>query len=178
MLALAASAAFVAAGACAPRGPAPSTSPPGTGTVVKVTDGDTLRVEIEGREEPVRLIGIDTPETHGQGGLRECFGREAAARTAELVPVGTTVQLVRDAEARDRYGRLLAYVYLEDGTFVNMTLAEEGYAASLTIPPNVAHTDEFTAAVSTARDANRGLWGACGGPDTPIRRIAPLPSPP
>ena len=150
----------------------------GTAVVVEVTDGDTIRVDHAGTEERVRLIGIDTPETHGQGGLRECFGNEASRRTAELLPKGTTVRLVRDVEARDRYGRLLAYVYRDDGVFVNLRLAEEGFAAPLTIPPNIAHRDAFAAASAAAREANRGLWGRCGGPDTPLRRIAPLPSPP
>ena len=150
----------------------------GSATVVRVVDGDTIRVRIGEREEAVRLIGIDTPETHGQGGLRECFGQEAAARTAKLLPEGVTVKLVLDVEARDRYGRLLAYVYRDDGLFVNMALAEDGYAAALTYPPNVAHADEFAAVTAAAREANRGLWAACGGPDTPLRRTAPLPSPP
>jgi micrococcal nuclease len=137
-----------------------------------VVDGDTVRVTIGGAEERVRLIGIDTPETHGQGGLRECFGAEATERTHALLPAGTEVRLVRDVEARDRYGRLLAYVYrAHDGLFVNLRLAEEGFAAPLSIPPNVAHSAE-------ARDADRGLWGMCGGPDTPVNRITPVPSQP
>jgi micrococcal nuclease len=114
----------------------------------------------------VRLIGIDTPETHGPGGLRECFGQEATARTTALVPPGTEVRLVRDAEARDRYARLLAYVYRKrDGLFVNLTLAREGFAAPLSIPPNIAHSSEFVTAAGVARDAGIGLWGKCGGPD-------------
>ena len=65
-------------------------------------------------------------------------------------------------EARDRYGRLLAYLYrVEDGTFVNLALAQEGFAQTLTIPPNVAYADRFAAAVAEARSARRGLWGAC-----------------
>ncbi|HEX7166678.1 MAG TPA: thermonuclease family protein [Acidimicrobiales bacterium] len=144
----------------------------GRGTVVRVVDGDTVRVHIGGREEPVRLIGIDTPETHGQGGLRECFGKEATARTQALLPAGSSVSLVRDVEARDRYGRLLAYVYDESGSFVNLRLVEEGYAVPLTFPPNVAHSDAFRRAAATARAGNRGLWSSCGGADTPV------PSPP
>lgn len=155
-----------------------SVSAPGRGTVVRVSDGDTIVVDIDGARERVRLIGIDTPETHGQGGLRECFGAEASARTKQLLPEGSTVRLVRDAEPRDRYGRLLAYVYREDGLFVNLALAEDGFAAPLTISPNVAHADDFVDAAADARADNRGLWRACGGPDTPIRRIPPLPSGP
>ena len=138
--------------------------------VVAVSDGDTIRVRIAGREERVRLIGIDTPETNGPGGLRECFGAEATARTKALLPKGTEVDLVRDAEARDRYGRLLAYVYRRpDKTFVNMALAREGYAAALTVPPNVAYAEEFREAAAAAREAEKGLWSRCGGADTPLR---------
>lgn len=144
--------------------------PPDQGKVTKLTDGDTLRVHLNGGvEEKVRLIGIDTPETHGRGGLRECFGKEAAAELARLVPVGTTVRLVIDAEPRDRYGRLLAYLYrVSDDLHVNLAMAERGFAAPLTIPPNVAFADDFVAAAADARDANRGLWSACGGPDKAI----------
>ena len=139
----------------------------GGATVVAITDGDTLRVRIAGVEERVRLIGIDTPETHGRGGLRECFGAEATERLKQLVPPGTSVRLERDAEARDQYERLLAYLYrTQDDLFVNFAMARDGYAAALTIPPNVTHADAFRDAVADAREAGRGLWSACGGPDT------------
>jgi micrococcal nuclease len=138
----------------------------GTATVTRVVDGDTIQVRVGGEAEKVRLIGIDTPETHGPGGLRECFGTEATRRAQALLPTGTTVRLVRDVEPRDRYGRLLAYVYrTTDGLFVNLTLAVEGYAATLTYPPNVAHAKELDAATRAARGADRGLWRQCGGPD-------------
>ncbi len=142
---------------------------PGTGVVSKETDGDTIHVLLNGVDESVRFIGIDTPETHGRNGLIECFGKEAAAHTAALLPRGTPVRLVRDAEARDRYGRLLAYIYrAKDNLFVNLALARDGYADVLTYPPNVAHAEEFVAAVREAREANRGLWQACGSADVPI----------
>ena len=145
---------------------------PGAATVVEVIDGDTVRVRFApGRAgtEPVRLIGIDTPETHGPGGLRECFGAEASARLSELLPEGEPVRLERDVEARDRYARLLAYVYRRrDGMFVNLAMADDGFAAPLSIPPNVAHAAELVAAAGAAREAGRGLWGRCGGADTPI----------
>ncbi|HET9443243.1 MAG TPA: thermonuclease family protein [Acidimicrobiales bacterium] len=141
----------------------------GAGSVVRVVDGDTVRVTTAGGEESVRLIGIDTPETHGPGGLRECFGQEATARMNELLPEGRAVRLVRDAEARDRYGRLLAYVYrADDSLFVNLAMAQEGFAAALTIPPNVAHADEFVAAAAEARRRDLGLWGRCGDADRPL----------
>ena len=134
-----------------------------------MVDGDTIRVRIQGAEERVRLIGIDTPETHGPGGLRECFGAEATDRLEALLPQGTSVRLVRDVEARDRYDRLLAYVYrASDGLFVNLAMAKEGYATTLTYPPNVAHADEFVAAVRTARQGQRGLWRRCGSADVPV----------
>lgn len=158
---------LILAAACAPGDRAArSDTEAGAGVVTKVVDGDTIGVRLGSQEERVRLIGIDTPETHGRGGLRECFGAEAAARTAALLPSGTRVRLERDVEARDRYGRLLAYVYrASDGLFVNLALAREGFATTLTYPPNVAHVDDFVAAVRSAREAERGLWRRCGGPD-------------
>lgn len=143
--------------------------PAGAATVTRVVDGDTIVVDVAGGgEEKVRLIGIDTPETKDPRRPVQCFGKEASARTAALLPPGTPVRLVRDAELRDRYGRLLAYVYrLNDDLFVNLTLAREGYAAAATYPPNVAHTDELVAAAGRARAEGRGLWGACGGPGQP-----------
>jgi micrococcal nuclease len=119
-------------------------------------------VQLGGRDERVRLIGIDTPETVDPRKPVQCFGKEASNRTKALLPKGTAIRLERDVEARDRYGRLLAYVYrVEDGTFVNLALAEEGFAQTLTIPPNVAYADRFAAAAADARRAGRGLWGAC-----------------
>lgn len=148
--------------------PSPGTSP-GAATVVRVVDGDTLRVRLGSAEERVRLIGIDTPETHGAGGLRECFGAEATSRLSALLPPGTPVRLVRDVEARDRYGRLLAYVYRRsDGLFVNLAMVREGFAATLTYPPNIAHADQFVDAARVARRSDRGLWKRCGSADVPL----------
>lgn len=138
---------------------------PGMATVVKVVDGDTINVRLGSHTEAVRLIGIDTPESVKPNSPVECFAREASARTKELVPPGSAVRLVRDVEARDRYGRLLAYVYRpSDGLFVNLALARDGFAAPLTIPPNRAYAADFAAAAADARRARRGLWSACGGP--------------
>jgi micrococcal nuclease len=139
--------------------------PSGMAVVTWVVDGDTLRVNLGGRTERVRLIGIDTPESVKPHAPVECFAKEASAHTRTLVPPGTSVRLVRDVEARDRYGRLLAYVYRpSDDLFVNLALARDGYAAPLTIAPNVAHAEEFAAAASQARQGRRGLWDRCGGP--------------
>lgn len=165
-----------AVGACAGGGGGASNdlerpAQPGAGAVVRVVDGDTVRVRLAGakEDEAVRLIGIDTPETHGRGGLRECFGQEATARLKKMLPEGTPVRVVRDVEARDRYGRLLGYVYRQrDGLFVNLAMAADGFAAPLTIPPNVAHSEELVAAAAEARRRNLGLWGRCGGADTPL----------
>ena len=132
--------------------------------VSKEVDGDTLHVRIGRSDEKVRFIGINTPETHGPGGLRECFGQEAAARMTQLLPVGTAVSLIGDVDQRDRYGRLLAYVYRSrDNLFVNLAMVQQGYAEAYTFPPNVAHVDEFVSAAAKARDAGRGLWSKCGG---------------
>jgi micrococcal nuclease len=151
--------------------PKAATAPSGKGAAVvsKEVDGDTLHVSIGGRDEKVRFIGINTPETHGPGGLRECFGQEAAKRMTQILPVGTPVNLVADVELRDRYGRLLAYVYRSsDHLFVNLAMVQQGFAEAYTFPPNVAHVDEFVPAAAKARDAGLGLWSKCGGPHKPI----------
>lgn len=161
--------------ACSATGGAPSNgSRAGIATVVHPVDGDTIVVDLDGREESVRLIGIDTPESVARDRPVECFGPEAKARTAELLSAGTVVRLERDVEARDRYGRLLAYV-LRDGVLVNLLLVEEGFAESFAYPPNLAHQTELAQAEATARAAERGLWPACGGTDVPI---GPVASPP
>jgi micrococcal nuclease len=126
-----------------------------------VVDGDTIRVVQDGREEPVRYIGVDTPETVKPGSPVECFGK-AASRANERLVEGERVRLVEDLEARDRYGRRLAYVYrVSDGLFVNAELVRRGFATPLAVPPNVAHADEFAELAARARRNRRGLWSAC-----------------
>jgi micrococcal nuclease len=135
---------------------------PGDGLVDEVVDGDTLVVRFRHGDEPVRLIGIDTPETVDPTRPPECFGAEASARLVELVPPGTEIRLERDVEARDRYGRLLAYVFRgSDGRMVNLMLVEEGFAEPLPIAPNNAHQTKFAEAADRARSEGRGLWSAC-----------------
>jgi len=135
---------------------------PGEAVVERVVDGDTIVVHVSGHDERVRLIGIDTPETVDPRKPVQCFGKEASDHTKALLPAGTVVRLERDAEARDRYDRLLAYVYRKsDGLFVNLELARDGYAQLLTIPPNVAYVDQLRAAVADARHQGRGLWSSC-----------------
>lgn len=127
--------------------------------VERVVDGDTVVVS-GGRH--VRLIGVDTPETKDPRRPVGCFGREASRFTTSLLPAGTVVRLVGDVEEDDQYGRLLAYVYRRaDGLFVNAELVRRGYAQPLTIPPNLAHSDEFVTLAAEARLAGRGLWAAC-----------------
>jgi micrococcal nuclease len=143
---------------------ATSSSPtePGAATVVEVVDGDTIEVDVAGSVETVRLLGVDTPETVHPDEPVGCFGPEASARTKQLLPPGTEVRLERDEEARDRYGRLLAYVHLPaDGTFVNEALLREGFAETLIIEPNHAYAGRLLSAQDEAQAAGAGLWGAC-----------------
>jgi micrococcal nuclease len=128
-------------------------------TVQRVVDGDTVRLAGLGS---VRLIGIDTPEVYG--GRVECFGPEASAFAKSVLRPGTRVRYRVGAEPRDRYGRLLAYVWLRDGRLFNALLAERGYATTLTIPPNDDLAPRFRAAVERARERHRGMWGRAGCP--------------
>ena len=134
----------------------------GLATVVdRIVDGDTLVVA--DLDERVRLIGIDTPETP-RGEPAECFGREATGHLEGLVPPGTAVRVVFDIEREDRFGRPLGYLYrASDDLFVNLAMVRDGYASTLTIPPNVTHEDALVRAQRDAREAGRGLWGACRG---------------
>ena len=133
-------------------------------TVDYVVDGDTVDLIIDGVEERVRLIGIDTPETKKENTPIECFGLEATAFAQSLLPEGTQLYVERDVEARDVYGRLLAYIYrIDSGIFVNLEIVRQGYAQPLTIPPNVAHSTEFVEAARAAERANLGLWAECSG---------------
>ncbi len=171
LVALAALAAL-AVGGCGSTGTAGpatgDTGAPGTAVVSRVVDGDTIVIDLGGQQEKVRLIGIDTPETKSPTKPVQCYGKEASAHMAELLPSGTPVRLERDVEERDKYGRLLAYVYrVSDGLFVNLDLAQGGYADALRIAPNVAHAEEFQAAVDGAHRQDSGLWGTCGGPGHP-----------
>ena len=134
---------------------------PDTARVVRVVDGDTIRVGLPSGEEPVRYIGIDTPESVKPGTPVQCFAKRASAHNEQLVG-GEDVRLRFDVERRDRYGRLLAYVYrADDGAFVNARLVRDGYARTLTIPPNVRYAGSFAALARTAREHRRGLWRAC-----------------
>jgi micrococcal nuclease len=126
-------------------------------TVGRVVDGDTIELSTG---EKIRYIGINTPETVDPRRGVQCFGHEASAFNKKFVE-GKRVRLEADVTDKDKYGRLLRYVYLEDGTFVNLALVEQGYADVYTYPPNVRYSAQFRAAALSARHANLGLWGAC-----------------
>ncbi len=144
-------------------------SPPASGVVERVVDGDTF---VLASGERVRLIGIDTPETvHPSRGV-EPYGKQASDFSKSLL-AGKRVRLVYDVQVRDRYGRLLAYVYLSDGTFVNAELVKRGFAQVSTYPPNVKHQDTFLALQREARSAQRGLWGVAQ--EAPAVRPPPTP---
>jgi micrococcal nuclease len=131
------------------------------GRVVRVVDGDTIEVQIGATRETVRYIGVDTPETKHPAKAVQCYGRQASDLNAQLV-AGEQVRLVRDIEQRDRYGRLLAYVYrVRDGLFVNAELARRGYAQPLPIAPDLRYADRFANLARDAREQGRGLWSAC-----------------
>jgi micrococcal nuclease len=136
-------------------------------TVARVVDGDTVRVLMpDGSEEPVRLIGVNTPESTTR---HEPYGEEASAYAKRQLPKGRALWLVFDGHPRDRYGRILAYVWLEApqsrsateirAHMFNAELLLEGYAQLMTIPPDVRYVDAFTPMQSEAREASKGLWG-------------------
>ncbi len=127
-----------------------------TGKVVKVADGDTLTILVDGQKERIRLVGIDTPEKK-----QPVWGPAAKDFTTRLA-MGKTVRVETDVEERDRYGRVLGYVYVGK-TFLNLELVRQGYAMLYTSPPNVAHTDAFLAAQREARAAGRNIWNAKTG---------------
>jgi micrococcal nuclease len=142
------------------QGPSPS----GGGStsraeVLRVIDGDTIEVELGDEVEDVRYIGVDTPETVKPGEPVQCFGPEASAFNKELVE-GEEVKLRFDAERRDVYGRLLAYVYV-GGRFVNGALVRGGYARTLEIEPNTSQAGLLGRLELAASHAGVGLWGRC-----------------
>lgn len=131
-------------------------------TILKVVDGDTVEIDIKGNAERVRLIGVNTPETKHPTKPIECFGPEASAYLTQLLPKGTHVRIERDIEARDRYGRMLLYLYREsDNLFINLDLVLRGYGTPMSIEPNTFHYIDFVRAASLAETTNVGLWQAC-----------------
>lgn len=156
-----------------PSSPGGDDAAAGEATVVRVVDGDTVVVDVDGATESVRLIGIDTPESVARDRPNECYGTEAADRLRALLPPGTTVRLTRDVEPRDVYDRLLAYVERSaDGLSVNVAQLSDGFAEAKHYPPNTAHRDDFEQAERAARQAGLGLWSACGSPDVTLPPVA------
>ncbi len=135
--------------------------------VTRVIDGDTI--EIEGGER-IRYIGIDTPETVDPRKPVQCFGVEASNKNKELVE-GKMVRLETDITDRDKYNRLLRYVWVGD-TFVNLELVKQGFAYSYSYPPDIKYQDRFLKAQQEAREAKRGLWNAC-----PVNTTGPATTP-
>ncbi len=122
----------------------------------RVVDGDTIIIDMNGKQDRVRLIGIDTPETVHPNKPVEYFGKEASAFTKRMVE-GKKVKLEYDQEKKDKYGRLLAYVYLEDGTFLNAEIIKRGYGFAYTRFP-FKYLDDFREYEKEARENKRGLW--------------------
>lgn len=138
---------------------------------VRVVDGDTIVINLNGLEEKVRLIGIDTPESrfNRRSQLQEKelgksaeavvdLGRQAKEFTKSMLSGVSKVYLEFDVQQRDKYGRLLAYVYLPDGRMLNREIICGGYAMPLTIPPNVKYEGEFRECFNRAREEKKGLW--------------------
>ena len=156
-------------GGCRGDRPGGPSADAGSGTVVRVVDGDTVDVRLGGTTERIRLIGVDTPESLARDRPVQCFGAEASAATEALLPQGTEVRLERDEVTRDRYGRLLAYVWrTDDDLLVNLALVEGGFADAVTFGDNEAVHQVLAAAEARARSDGVGLWSACGGPDVDI----------
>jgi len=140
----------------------PATSSAGLTRVVKVLDGDTIKIETG---QKVRYIGVDTPELHHPKKKLQCFGKEARDKNRELVE-GKLVRLEKDVSETDRFWRLLRYVYViteasPSGEFVNDYLIREGFAHASTFPPDVKYSDHFINLENQARQNQRGLWNRC-----------------
>ena len=129
--------------------------------VKRVIDGDTIELD---NGEKVRYIGINAPETVDTNSLVECYGVEASTKNKELVE-GKNVRLEKDISDKDKYGRLLRYVYMEDGSMVNLLLIKEGYAKSSTYDPDIKYQAQIQTAEKNARESGTGLWSitTCSG---------------
>ncbi len=140
--------------------------PKNTYPVLKVVDGDTIDVLVDGKTVRLRLIGLDTPETVDPRKTVQCFGKEASDKAKELL-VGNVVRLEYDASqgAFDKYRRTLAYIFLPDGTLYNKYMIAEGYAHEYTYNLPYKYQQEFKMAERQAREEKKGLWadGTCAG---------------
>src|SRR5215203_518328 len=133
-------------------------------SLVSVSDGDTIRVDVGGKVETLRLILIDTPETHDPNNPPECYGAEATTFLEGLLPHGSELYLETDVSERDRFGRLLRYVWLDRGDevyLVNEAMVRSGFAAQSTFPPDVKYEERIQEAARFARAHGYGLWSAC-----------------
>ncbi len=132
----------------------------GTYKIVSFSDGDTIVIDMQGKDEIVRFIGVDTPETHKPNSPVECYGPEASAYTKQRIG-SDRVRLVADTLTtnRDRYDRLLRYVYLPDGTLLNQELVSRGYAFAYAFP--FAKSSDFAKTMKTAQTTKQGLWANC-----------------
>jgi micrococcal nuclease len=142
--------------------PAPVTdNDPGAYRVTRFVDGDTITIDMNGAKETVRMIGVDTPETHKPNSPVQCYGPAASAFTKNLIG-DKKIRLEADPtnQNRDRYGRLLRYVYLPDGRMVQAELISGGYGFAYTLFP-FQKTDDFVSREAAAKQANKGLWGNC-----------------
>ncbi|MCS6859098.1 MAG: thermonuclease family protein [Abditibacteriales bacterium] len=136
--------------------------------VKQVVDGDTIRLDKQiAGSHIVRLLGVDAPESNFEGKAQEPHGPQAKQFLASLLPVGTTVRIETDMEVRDRYGRLLGYVYKGEQN-VNMELLRQGHAVTHQIYPNLSHLEEFREAMLEALNRKRGIWD-------PANPLAELP---
>jgi micrococcal nuclease len=148
-------------------------------TVVHIVDGDTVDVEVNGQRERVRLIGIDTPEVVAPGRPVMCYGREASEHAAALL-LGQTVLLEEDRsqDSRDRFGRMLRYLWLPDGRMANLEMIADGFAYEYTFRDAYAYQAIFREAEATARRTARGLWApeTCAGQAIPAG-TTPIPTP-
>lgn len=138
-----------------------TTDPPCIATmavVIRIVDGDTAVLWTDGGRERVRLIGVDAPETWAR---HDCFGTEATQALQRLIPPGSVVHTIPDTERRDRFGRLLLYLWTPRGDFVNAALVQAGFARTMTVPPDTSHASTLHEAERTAQRAHRGLWRSC-----------------
>jgi len=155
----------------APAAASPKSHERGADTIIQIVDGDTLTIQHNGRAEKIRLIGIDAPESNinnktkkdaarGNGDIDTItkMGKDATRFVKKIVKPGDPVTIEFDKQTRDKYGRLLGYVYLSNGKMLNEEIVKAGYANLLTYPPNVKYQDRFLKAYREARENSRGLW--------------------
>ncbi|MTT31594.1 nuclease [Terrilactibacillus sp. BCM23-1] len=134
-------------------------------TVIKVVDGDTIHVRINGKDETVRMLLIDTPETHAPGKSVQMYGPEASQFAEKELPVGSPIQIEEGVKGykRDKYDRLLGYIYLKNGDMYNAKVVEKGFArVGYIYPPNTKHLDMLKEKQADAEKAHLGIWSIPG----------------